>query len=290
MKCPKCGHENPPNEYICTKCEEPLDVTVEDLREKSAGALADADTQEIRIEEAPNLFYLVSPFLKAPVKLDTSRSYTIGRDGKNHVVLPSNKISRLHAEVYWHKGAFWIEDQRSRNGTYVNGKRITREQLKDRDEIDISRYMITFRAFKNKKELKAELEKAGAGIQESTQIMPIAEGKISGVIGEIPIGELLGLLVKNSKTGVFKVWTENQEAEIDLLEGEVIHAEVGSSVIGEMAFEHILGLEEGRFHFEQCVVTCPQTISIPTGELMKKVLDRLKKAKKAKKAKKEKSS
>ncbi|MBQ7280657.1 MAG: FHA domain-containing protein [Bacteroidales bacterium] len=60
----------------------------------------------------------------------------IGRDveGANVCrVSPSySKVSRLHAILHWHDGVAILED-RSSNGTYVNGIRITRTQVREND-------------------------------------------------------------------------------------------------------------------------------------------------------------
>jgi DNA-directed RNA polymerase subunit RPC12/RpoP len=60
----------------------------------------------------------------------------IGRDvdGANDCRVSSSfpKVSRVHAIFRWHDGSAIIED-RSSNGTYVNGIRITRTQVREND-------------------------------------------------------------------------------------------------------------------------------------------------------------
>jgi hypothetical protein len=49
---------------------------------------------------------------------------TIGADQANDVVLGDPVISRRHARLRWDGLAWWVEDENSRNGTFVNEQRI----------------------------------------------------------------------------------------------------------------------------------------------------------------------
>jgi hypothetical protein len=49
---------------------------------------------------------------------------TIGRENSNSLLLSSNRVSRRHAKVEFHDGAFEIQDLQTVNGTYVNGRRL----------------------------------------------------------------------------------------------------------------------------------------------------------------------
>lgn len=45
---------------------------------------------------------------------------TIGRDGRNTIVLDDGYISGEHALISWRDSKWWLEDLGSRNGTYLN--------------------------------------------------------------------------------------------------------------------------------------------------------------------------
>lgn len=62
--------------------------------------------------------------------------FMIGRQGDNHLVLRDNRASRSHARIVAEDGEHYIEDMNSRHGVYVNGQRVTRHKLNDRDRID----------------------------------------------------------------------------------------------------------------------------------------------------------
>ncbi len=51
---------------------------------------------------------------------------SLGRTPANTVVLPDPFISARHALLAWREGRWWLEDQGSKNGTTLNGERVTR--------------------------------------------------------------------------------------------------------------------------------------------------------------------
>ena len=66
-----------------------------------------------------------------------SSPFTIGR-GKATLIIKSDKVSRVHAEIDILDDKFWIRDVTSKNGTYVNGVRIEDYQMiKDDDTISL---------------------------------------------------------------------------------------------------------------------------------------------------------
>jgi pSer/pThr/pTyr-binding forkhead associated (FHA) protein len=54
--------------------------------------------------------------------------------------------SARHAQVLWRAEdqAWWIEDNLSRNGTFVNDQRVMRSRLKDGDVIRVGRVRFKF--------------------------------------------------------------------------------------------------------------------------------------------------
>ena len=72
----------------------------------------------------------------------------IGRSSENDIVLKNMPLaSRRHAQVYQHRGAFFIEDLGSTNGTYVNGRRIHGQVgLNNFDKIFIGGFVCEYQA------------------------------------------------------------------------------------------------------------------------------------------------
>jgi class 3 adenylate cyclase len=79
-------------------------------------------------------------------------SLTLGRDGRNGLVLDNGHVSSRHALVQWQQsndgepGAFFLIDLGSTNGSHVNGERIIKPaRLKDGDTIRLGGIEMVFR-------------------------------------------------------------------------------------------------------------------------------------------------
>lgn len=70
----------------------------------------------------------------------------IGRRSTNDVCIPNLSVSGMHARVTLGEDGAWIEDLNSTNGTYINGRLISRQHLNDNDEIIIGKTRVTYLA------------------------------------------------------------------------------------------------------------------------------------------------
>ncbi|MGQ9816531.1 MAG: diguanylate cyclase [bacterium] len=68
----------------------------------------------------------------------------IGRANGCDFLIDGKEVSRRHARVYYKDGMYVIEDLKSTNGTFVNGKRIDAVELHHGDEINIGNFTIIF--------------------------------------------------------------------------------------------------------------------------------------------------
>lgn len=96
MNCPKCFGNNPNNAVFCQNC----------------GA---------RITEV--------------IQINNPNMVTIGRANDNSICINLPGISAHHAKIYFDNGKIQIEDLQSTNGTFVNGRKITRIQLNLKDNV-----------------------------------------------------------------------------------------------------------------------------------------------------------
>ena len=69
---------------------------------------------------------------------------TIGRALSNSLVLSDAQASRLHARVDIENGAWTLKDLNARNGTFVNGTRVTQQALRAGDQILIGETLLAF--------------------------------------------------------------------------------------------------------------------------------------------------
>ncbi|HEV7498861.1 MAG TPA: DUF4388 domain-containing protein [Vicinamibacteria bacterium] len=65
----------------------------------------------------------------------TRDAYTIGRHRNNDIVISDPKVSSFHARIDRSAEGYLLVDLKSRNGSYVNGKRIETGLLKTGDEV-----------------------------------------------------------------------------------------------------------------------------------------------------------
>ncbi|HEU4685296.1 MAG TPA: FHA domain-containing protein [Nitrospira sp.] len=74
----------------------------------------------------------------------TGDGFTIGRKAGNDLPIEDHTVSGRHAKVVKVQSVYFLEDLKSTNGTWVNGKRIERHQLRDADVITIGQHRIIF--------------------------------------------------------------------------------------------------------------------------------------------------
>ncbi|MDH4211067.1 MAG: GAF domain-containing protein [candidate division WOR-3 bacterium] len=77
------------------------------------------------------------------VKLEKPR-ITLGRRADNDIVLDDIYVSRTHAAVERRGIFYYIRDEHSRYGTFVNGARVTETRLDYGDEIQLGNTVVTF--------------------------------------------------------------------------------------------------------------------------------------------------
>jgi pSer/pThr/pTyr-binding forkhead associated (FHA) protein len=69
----------------------------------------------------------------------------VGRGFAADVRLDDQSVSRRHAIVHQRPGGSRILDDRSANGTFVNGRRVTEAELADGDVVVLGRVVLTYR-------------------------------------------------------------------------------------------------------------------------------------------------
>ncbi|MEX0714711.1 MAG: SpoIIE family protein phosphatase [Pirellulales bacterium] len=87
----------------------------------------------------------------------------LGRHPDCDIVLDVGAVSRQHAQILCSGNEFYVEDLRSRNGTFVNGQMVRgRQRLHDNDRVKICDLLFTFHAG-DAKTTKADTRAAGPG-------------------------------------------------------------------------------------------------------------------------------
>ena len=145
--CTECGFQNPETANYCSRCGA--------LLEK--GEATSEATQTFSAEEVGELASVPVEHLEGPalvvrsgggragesfrVRHDRTR---IGRTPECEIFLDDVTVSREHAVLVERDGVFFVEDQGSLNGTFVNRRRIDNVPLENGDELQIGKYRLTF--------------------------------------------------------------------------------------------------------------------------------------------------
>lgn len=138
-ECPACKHKNPPGSTFCEDCGASMQSSVQ----SAVPSIQPQPAPQTPIAPPPQ-FPLVESYLVLPdgteITIQSRRS--IGRLDLAKYAAPTEAmwISRQHLEIFEENGAYFIIDERSSNGTKLNGTEIKqqgKQQLKDGDEIVI---------------------------------------------------------------------------------------------------------------------------------------------------------
>ncbi len=72
-------------------------------------------------------------------------SHTLGRHRNNDIVITDPKVSSFHARIDRTQEGFAITDLKSRNGTFVNGRKAETLKLKAGDEIRVGTARLVYK-------------------------------------------------------------------------------------------------------------------------------------------------
>jgi hypothetical protein len=107
--------------------------------------LAEAELEAIDALPTGAALLLVrsGPTAGARYLLDTDVT-TVGRHPEADIFFDDVTVSRRHAEITRTGSSFELVDQRSLNGTYVNGERVDRASLRNGSEVRVGKFRLNF--------------------------------------------------------------------------------------------------------------------------------------------------
>lgn len=111
------------------------------LRKQSDNAVEMVEVGSPADQELPKLIVTLNGKTQQYIELVNSRAL-IGRSDLSDVTIDSNFVSRQHALLVQDKGAVIIVDLNSRNGTFVNSRRVNAKVLRDSDIIMVGDHRI----------------------------------------------------------------------------------------------------------------------------------------------------
>jgi pSer/pThr/pTyr-binding forkhead associated (FHA) protein len=147
--CPECGFQNPEASNYCSKCgallvrdesdsDTTMSYTPEEGDEDSSPLLEELKT------EGPALVVRSGGGRAGEHFRLQNEAITVGRSPDCDIFLDDVTVSRRHALLRREDRRYFIEDQGSLNGTFLNRRRIETAPLEDGDELQIGKYKLTF--------------------------------------------------------------------------------------------------------------------------------------------------
>jgi pSer/pThr/pTyr-binding forkhead associated (FHA) protein len=178
------------------------------------------------------------------------REIVIGRSSDLDMVLVEDMVSRKHAKIVTDDNTVSIQDLGSTNGTFVNGEKIRKVELKDGDRILIGTSIIKLVALDGQTNAMSETE-ARSKMQVTANKRPAAKS-MSGSIEEIPLPDLLQLLSTSRKSGVVVLRSDWGTGRIYLRKGQIYFATIDESfdVGPRKAMYRMLTWVQGFFELE----------------------------------------
>jgi pSer/pThr/pTyr-binding forkhead associated (FHA) protein len=149
MRCRRCEHESEDGAQYCSACGTPLGVD-----EDTTAALALVEDRESLSAELgevldglpEGLGMLVvrrGPNAGSTFVLERDET-TLGRHPDSDVFLDDVTVSRRHATVRRVDRGYAVDDAGSLNGTYVDHERVETASLRDMQEVQVGRFVLTF--------------------------------------------------------------------------------------------------------------------------------------------------
>jgi len=152
----------------------------------------------------PELIFLAGGQSVDKKSIDKSR-FLIGRNQECDLMIQDTIASREHAVIREIQGRFMLEDLKSRNGTLVNGKKISNVGLADGDEIQIgdSRILFVEKSPKPSQKGKTKIEEADTTVLKLDEaLLQEAAAALSPPAATPPKGVVLGLeMVEGNSVG-----------------------------------------------------------------------------------------
>lgn len=148
--CTECGHQNTEEGKYCSHCGALLPVEDTTGQPTVRFSLESEDREgaqaQIGEEEKGGVLLVVRSGggLAGQSFAPRGDETSIGRNPGSDIFLDDITVSRDHALLLRKADGYYIQDQDSLNGTYVNRSRAETQKLYDGDQLLIGKYKLTF--------------------------------------------------------------------------------------------------------------------------------------------------
>ena len=203
-----------------------------------------------------------------------NKEIVVGRSSDLDMVLVEEMVSRKHARIAYENDAVVIEDLGSTNGTFVNGEKIKRAQLKEGDRVLIGTSILKVIVMDNSshEQGRPNLEVVAAARRTSSP------RTMSGSIDEVPLPDLLQLFSTSKKSGALVIRTEEDIGRIYLQKGIIYFATINdlNDLPPIKCIFRMLTWQKGLFDFDASDLReFPKPVEVTVQEILMESLRQL---------------
>jgi hypothetical protein len=206
----------------------------------------------------------------------------IGRSSELDMVLIEDMVSRKHAKLTVAPGGITIADLGSTNGTFVNGEKVGRAQLKEGDRILIGTNILKLVAVARQPGTAVDVRAAQQNLEATAAAQEKRQGGRSSVQGrleEVPLVDLLQLLSTSKKTGSIVI-KGYRGGRVHLRSGKVVSAAIDAdpTLRPKKALYRMVSWGQGGFEFaaqEGDLPPLPDEIAEPTEHLIMEAIQQV---------------
>ena len=182
--------------------------------------------------------------------LPDARALVIGRSSDLDMVLIEDMVSRKHARISLQDGAITIADLGSTNGTFVNGEKVKKAELKEGDRVLIGTSILKLVTVQrgaqplDARAAQQQLERSAAAQERK------GRSAVQGRLEEVPLVDLLQLLSTSKKTGTIVI-QGYRGGRVHLQGGRVVAAVIDAdpTLPPKKALYRMVGWTQGGFEF-----------------------------------------
>jgi adenylate cyclase len=148
----------------------------------------------------PAFLEITGPGGEKKIALEDGATWRMGRSDTNQIVIKQDLISRNHAMIQrMEAGRFYLIDLGSRNGSFVNGARVSVPMaLKDSDRIALGDYQMVFHQASTPVAAPSEEEEGGATkplyVTRLITVLVVDIRDFTGISQRVPEGELCQMI------------------------------------------------------------------------------------------------
>lgn len=139
-RCSHCGIEIEPNVSSCPECGVAVASTASF---RAVGCDVDTAEELVEVVDGPALIVRKGPQPGESFYLDRPR-LSVGRDPASDIFLNDMTVSRVHAVLTLDQGTVTVRDEKSLNGTYLNGVCVDEAVLSDGDVLQIGTFQMVY--------------------------------------------------------------------------------------------------------------------------------------------------